>query len=434
MAERSIELPWGGGTLSFELPPGWELLGRVEPSAPPPCADLGAELASCLASPIGSPPLAELARGARRVALVIDDDSRPTPVALLVPALLAELARAGLPRSAVTVVPALGLHRPMTEEETAKRLGIEGLATSTHLADDEAALSFLGTTRRGSPVWINRVVAESDLVVGVGCIEPHIIAGAGGGAKIIVPGVAGRATIAHNHSINCRPESYNNVGRPVEANPMRLDLEEATAMLRPPVFVLNAVLDPKKEVVRLVAGHPVAAHREGARTSYAIYGAPVPGPADVVVSSSRPMDQDLRQGVKSLANTLGAVRKGGTMIVLVRADEGVGVFGLATMRLPVGRRTLRFLAPLLLPLVARLRIKGLGEEDRFFLYFALQAMRKAELLIVAPTIPAEVKANVVIARFPDSLEEALEIARRRHRRARVLVFPFGGSTFPELPT
>jgi hypothetical protein len=145
------------------------------------------------------------------------------------------------------------------------------------------------------------------------------------------------------------------------------------------------------------------------------------------------MDQDFRQGVKALANTIRALRRGGTMIVLIRAEEGLGVFGLARLRLPLGRRGLRLLAPLLLPLVARVKLRGLGEEDRFFLYFALQAIKRADLLIVAPSLSAELRTGMSFARFPESLEEAVALAERRHPRASVLVFPYGGATFPILP-
>jgi lactate racemase len=146
------------------------------------------------------------------------------------------------------------------------------------------------------------------------------------------------------------------------------------------------------------------------------------------------MDQDLRQGVKALANNIRALRPGGTMITLIRADEGVGVFGLANRKLPVGRGALKRIAPLLLPLVPKLKLKGMGEEDRFFLYFALQAMRRGTLLIYAPTIPPEIKERLPFASFVDSVDEALTRARAQQPgRASVLVVPHGGSTFPILP-
>jgi len=437
MAENEVRLPWGRDEIVARLPEGWHLAGVMEPAALAGVADAQAEAERALQSPIGLPHLAEMARPGLKVALVIDDDSRPTPVRLLLPPVLAELERGGVALEQVTVVPALGVHRAMTEEEVGRRIGREWLARlrwASPACDDPEKLVHLGTTSRGTPVYINRTVAEADLVVSIGCIEPHIIASFGGGYKNLFPGVAGRATIAHNHSLNCRPESFNNVGRPIERNPMRLDLEEAGKMVRPPVFIVNAVLNSRLEVVRVVAGHPIDAHREGARTSAAIYGVPVPGETDIVIASSHPMDQDLRQGVKALANTVRALKPGGVMIVLVRAEEGVGVFGLANRKLPVGRRGLKLLAPLLLGVLPRLKLKGMGEEDRFFLYFALQAMRRGELLLYAPTIPAEVQARLPFVTFVRSPDEALARARARFpQRAEVLIFPHGGSTYPILP-
>ena len=171
-----------------------------------------------------------------------------------------------MPRDCLTIVPALGLHREMLPKEIAHRLGLADLSAfqwANPACDDEASMLNLGTTRRGTPVWIDRTVAEADLIVSIGCIEPHIIASFGGGYKNLVPGVAGRATIAHNHSLNCTPETFNMVGQPIEGNPMRLDLEEAAGMLKPPVFIVNAALNNHQQIVRVVAGHPIQAHRKG---------------------------------------------------------------------------------------------------------------------------------------------------------------------------
>jgi len=147
------------------------------------------------------------------------------------------------------------------------------------------------------------------------------------------------------------------------------------------------------------------------------------------------MDQDLRQGVTALANTTRAVKRGGVMITLVRADEGVGVFGLANQKLPLGQKGLKLLAPLLLRAVPRMKLKGMGEEDRFFLYFALQAMRLADLRMVAPTIPAKVKGNLPFVTFDDDLDSAIKHARGRFPGpASVLIFPHGGTTYPSFNT
>jgi hypothetical protein len=155
--------------------------------------------------------------------------------------------------------------------------------------------------------------------------------------------------------------------------------------------------------------------------------------ADVVITASHPMDIDLRQGVKALANTIRAVKPGGVLITFVKAEEGTGVFGLANRKLPLGKKALRMLSPLILPLVPKLKLKGMGEEDRFFLYFALQAMRHATLLMYGPTIPAETQANLPFVDFVDSPRKAMEVAEKRFPgKAEVLVFPHGGITYPNM--
>ncbi|NPV85746.1 MAG: nickel-dependent lactate racemase [Anaerolineae bacterium] len=437
MSENSVRLPWGKEEIALTLPENWNLLGVMTPAALAGVADVQAEVLRSLETPIGSPRLAELAKAGMKVALVIDDDSRPTPVAALLPAVLAELQRGGVDMEDVTVIPALGVHRPMTLEEVGRRIGPQALPSyrvETHDGDNPEKLAYLGETSRGTPVFVNKCAAESDLIVSVGCIEPHIIASFGGGYKNIIPGIAGRSTIAANHALNCAPTTFNNVGQPIDKNPMRLDLEEGAAMLTPPVFIVNAVLNSSLEVVRVVSGHPVEAHRQGAAVSAEIYGVQVPKLADVVITCSHPMDQDLRQGVKALANTIRALKRGGVMITLVKADEGVGVFGLANRKLPVGRGLLKLLAPLLLPRVPKLKLKGMGEEDRFFLYFALQAMLHGTLLLYAPTIPQEIHERLPFVSFVASVEEGLQRAGQRFPRAAdVLVFPNGGSTYPILP-
>jgi nickel-dependent lactate racemase len=429
-----LQLPWGGERITLELPERWRLAGVLEPAARSGLPDATGETRRSMREPIGSPPLRQLCRSGAKTVVVVDDSSRPTPVGRILPAVLEELEASGIPRDRVTVVAALGVHRSMSEAEIAQRTGLPGLCWQNHDCFDPERLVMLGTTRRGTPVLVNRTVAEADLVVSIGSIEPHLIASFGGGYKNIVPGVAGAQTIARNHSLNCRPDTFNMVGQPMDRNPMRLDLEEAGRLLGAPVFLVNAVLNASQQVVRVVSGDPVAAHREGARTSQDIYGVPIPSPADVVIASSHPMDQDVRQGSKALANTIRAVRRGGVLIVLMRATEGLGVFGLADRKLPVGRGGLKALAPVLVRLLPRLKLGGMADDERFYLYFALQAMRHCRLLVYAPTIPADKRAGFPFAELVDTPGEAIARAvRSAPADAAVLAFPHGGVTYPVPP-
>jgi nickel-dependent lactate racemase len=427
-------LPWGKERLPLALPSDWKVAGYLESAVIPPVRDAENEIVESLARPVGSGCLASLYLPGMKVALVVDDSSRPTPLEALFPPVLDELSRAGLAMQDLTLIPSLGVHQAMTAEKLARRIGrpsLDGLSWENPDCDDPERMVNLGTTRRGTPVWVNRTVAMADLVVTLGCIKPHFIASFSGGYKALVPGVAGRVTIAHNHAINCQPDTFNMVGQPIERNPMRQDLEEAGQMIKGKVLIVNAVVNSALEIVRVVTGDPIAAHREGVRTSAALYGAFIQEQADVVIVGSYPMDQDLRQGLSAVANTIRAVKPGGVMITAVKADEGVGVFGLANQKLPLGQRGIRLLAPLLVRLVPRMKMRGMGEEDRLFLYFALQAMRLADLRIVAPTIPAEVKSHLPFATFENDLPAAIQQARRRYpKAASVLIFPHGGTTYP----
>lgn len=152
---QTLSLPWGNqATINLLLPSEWELVSRLEPSPRPSVPDPAGETNRSLANPIGLPWLGELAQGKTRIALVIDDASRPTPIRQILPAVLAELAAAGVKPGQINLVPAIGLHRSMTQIEAAQRTGLPdlgGMHFVTHHCDDPG-LIHLGRTSRGTPV------------------------------------------------------------------------------------------------------------------------------------------------------------------------------------------------------------------------------------------------------------------------------------------
>ncbi len=267
----------------------------------------------------------------------------------------------------------------------------------------------------------------------LGVIEPHVIASFGGGYKNLIPGAAGAQTIAATHTLNLTPATFNMTGRPADENPMRLDLEEGGTLLGKPFFLVNTVLDSALRVVRVVAGHPIAAHREGARTSAQMCGVKAPRAADVVITGSYPMDIDLRQGLKAVANTIRAVRPGGLLIDLVRAEEGAGHMAPGRRLSPFARRAVKLLAPLLLRRLVHTRSAAQGEEFKFFTYFGLQTLRRNDVLLYAPSVPRESAGSVPFAQFAWTLDEIWAMARRKFPgKADVLIIPAGGVTYPIL--
>ena len=121
---------------------------------------------SALENPIGTARLRTLAEGRSRVLIVFDDYSRPTPIHVFVESILEELHSAGIEDGMITFMAALGTHRPMTKEELKLKLGkpvVDRFRVLNHAWDDQSQLEYLGDTGQDVPVWINRIVRESDL-------------------------------------------------------------------------------------------------------------------------------------------------------------------------------------------------------------------------------------------------------------------------------
>jgi nickel-dependent lactate racemase len=288
-------------------------------------------LRRALQEPVETPPLAELARGRRDAVIVVEDITRPARLAEILPLLLGELSAGGLEEERVRVVVGCGGHAPLDRPTLMKKLGREVLArldvTNHHPYEN---LVDLGTSARGIPIHVNRHVAEADLKIAVGSVVPHPYAGFGGGAKIVLPGVAGIETLEANH----RPAVTGVRGAfaRVEGNTAREEMEEI-ALRVGLEFIVNAVTDDRRRTVALRAGHPVAAHRAAVDEARKVYATPPPPwEADVLVLNAYPKDTEMLQ-VGNVFNLLrGAprtpVRPGGAIVVAAACSLGRGYHSL----------------------------------------------------------------------------------------------------------
>jgi len=318
---QTVEIPYGADTARFEVP-SENLIGVFAPRPVRTAPDMVSELQRALAQPIGAMPLRVVAQNADRVAIVADDGTRRTPVDIILPLLLAQLNAAGVPDRKIEVIVALGTHREMTPNEIEARFGrmiTDRLSVVNHKPCEPDELVDLGPTPSGVQVSVNRHVAEADLVIGIGSIVPHHIAGFSGGAKIIEPGVCGAQTTGQVHLMSVRQES-SLMG--VVENPVRHEMEEIARRVGL-AAILNTILDLNGDVVSAVYGDPVKAHRRGAKSSLRVYGVDVPERADIVIAGSHPCDSEFWQAHKTLYTAELCVRQGGTIIVVTPCPEGV---------------------------------------------------------------------------------------------------------------
>lgn len=319
---RSIPAEWRGVVLA--------------PKQAQSVVDAEASIAAALARPIGTLALHKLARPGQQVAILIDDCTRKTPTAQILPHVLAELERAGASPQDISIVVALGTHRPLTSEELATKLGAAAGAGYTIVntpATATEAFETVGTTASlrpdlhlpPIPAQINRHVYVSDLRIGIGMITPHLDAGYSGGAKIILPGVCSLATVDAFHLASAFVQG-NHLGN-TEA-PLRRLLEEFVRCHAPLDFVVNAVLAPDGSMHACVAGHAITAHRAGAETARQLYGIHVSQRYPIVVANCAPYDQDLWQSIKGAWAGDLLAEDGGDLILVTSAPEGNSLYPL----------------------------------------------------------------------------------------------------------
>ena len=384
--------------------------GLSSPAAAPAAADEEAEIRRALAEPIGAPRLSELAAAASSAVIVVSDVTRPCPSHTFLPALLEELRP--LPPEAVTIVFALGGHRPHTPEEQRALVGEEVAASGARLLDlDRDDCVPVGTTSRGTPLAVFRSYLDADLRVCTGNIDYHYFAGFSGGAKAVVPGICTYDTIRANHGMMLDERAKAGV---LEGNPVREDIDEAGGMIGID-FLFNVVLDEERRVVRAVAGDFLAAHRAGVAFYDARCDLGVDEAADVVVASpgGTPKDMNLYQAQKTLDNVAGAVRDGGVIVLVARCGEGLGnaVFEewMTSMRAPRD-------------LVDRIRREFvLGGHKAA----AIAALLERVDLHVVSELPDDLVRAMHMTPFDDVGAAVAAAVGRAGRDARILVIPHG---------
>lgn len=369
-----------------------------------------------LQNPIGAAALGSLVKAGQKIAIIASDISRPVPSYDILPSILEELFSAGCKAEDITVVFALGSHRNHTEEEMRRLAGDKVFDTVRCVDSDPNDCIHMGTTDKGTPVDITRVVAEADFKICTGNIEFHYFAGYSGGAKAIMPGVSTPSAIQANHRMMVEESAC--AGK-LEGNPIRQDIEQAGDICGID-YIVNVVLDEHKHIVYAVAGDVTKAHRDGCAYLDKMYSKKIPERADIVLVSQggAPKDANLYQVQKALDNAKHAVKKGGTIILMGACNEGLG--------------SKTFESWLLSAETAESMI------DRIHKQFQLGGHKAAAIAMVLQNasidLISEMDDDFVRSIFLNpkpSAQKALDDAFEKYGdNATVIAMPFGGATLP----
>ena len=316
-----LKVPYGKRYASAALPAGY-VVEHIMPKARLAVDDPGALVRQAVYNPLGEvqPP-----RAGQSVAIAINDKTRPVPHEHLLPSVLQGMRHAGVRDEDVTFIIATGTHPGMSPAEYSAILPreiIETYRVLCHDAVDQANLTALGQTARGTPVSINSVYMAADYRIVIGNVEPHQFQGFSGGVKSAAIGLAGLPTINHNHAM-MRHEGAR-LGE-YDSNPARQDVEEIGRMIGID-FAVNAILNTDKQIVRAFAGDPFAIMQAGIPEVRLLYEAPVAEPFDLMIASpgGHPKDINIYQSQKGMAHAASVTRSGGRLILCAACPEGSG--------------------------------------------------------------------------------------------------------------
>jgi nickel-dependent lactate racemase len=426
MTDGTIAISFGRGHLPLSLP----AIAKptiIRKQALPKIADQPAAITAALNEPIGSPPLAQLARGRNSACILICDITRPVPNRLFLRPMIQTMIEAGIRRDKIVVLIATGLHRPNLGDELAELVGdpwvLENVRVENHYARNEEDHIDLGPTRtRGTPVKLDRRFVDADLRIATGLVEPHFMAGWSGGRKVIAPGVAHHETIRTFHSARFMEDPLavqcNLVG-----NPLHEEQLEIVRMLGD-VYGLNTVLDEDRDLVCVTFGEIIASHAAAVAFVSEVTQIASPRKFSTIVTSSAgyPLDKTYYQTIKGMVTPLDILEPGGTLIIASECSEGFGSaeFREAQARL-VDLGPERFLATL--------TAKDLAEIDEWQTEMQLKPMRLGSVELYTTGLSGDDRMLTGVHMI-DDIGEAIERSIAKSGDTAVAIIPEGPYVVP----
>ncbi len=317
---NSIQLRYGSwfkdAAVTYNFPDNWDL--KVFSMKDSGVLDISG-IKKSLDQPVGSDGIRNLARKGMKVLLICDDISRPTRTDLVLPVIISSLTEAGVNRQDISVLISSGTHAVMTKDEIDLKMGKEIVSQyKVYTHNFNKGNVFIGRTPQGTPVYVNKRVVESDLVIGVGGIYPHDPAGFGGGAKLIL-GVCGISSILHFH----KKRRGCGTGGDTQ-NDFRQDVLDAARMAHMN-FIVNMLVNGERKIIDIVAGDTDQAFSEGVRRARPVLGVPGPdsGTYDLVIADVYPIDSTyafMRKGWLPVKNVSYNCHK----LIIAAMPKGIG--------------------------------------------------------------------------------------------------------------
>lgn len=317
-----IHIPYGTLGISFELSDR-NIRQIIFPLPEKTMPDVKSGLIHSIENPSGTPPLQEIinSKGDSKdvsVAIVCDDNTRPTPQKEVLDILIPYLQQQGILLSNVRIIIATGAGRSMTRDEIYIAFGswISPVLTENHNCNEN--LVNVGRSSSIGDIFVNKALVQSDLKIALGSVMPHPIYGFTGGSTIILPGAAALKTI---HSFHRLALSSPGIKAGLLDNPLRKESDYVADLIKLD-FTINIAQNAADGICGIFCGYHREAFRQAARYARKILEAKVMPDTDILIAGSYPKDADLWQTLLVFLNVSGIVHDGGAIVIVTPCSEG----------------------------------------------------------------------------------------------------------------
>jgi len=314
-----VEIPYGKKQIKVNIDESVEVLvpNKVK------ILDQDKLIDKALEHPIGFESYDEFAEYAKKLLVIINDATRPTPTSKILKYLLPVLSS----HPDVKFLIATGVHRAPTEEEYRYIFGetyeVFRRKVIAHDARKDEDMVYLGKSKNGTEMYINKLVTEYKNILVIGSVEPHYFAGYTGGRKSFLPGVASYKTIEMNHKLALSDDSKSLA---LKGNPVNEDMVDAMNVLKNlNIFSIQTVLTGDHKIYAVTAGDLHKSFDAAIEYSKKIFCVPLKQKGNIVITvAPYPMDIDLYQSQKALDNGKFALEDDGIIILVSKCRMGIG--------------------------------------------------------------------------------------------------------------
>lgn len=437
------EIPWGPGKISISPPDSQPIsvLERFVPDFSKPLAG-EYEYGTCLNQELDFPrdqPRLETRIGAdSRIAIVVDDPSRWSPLKWALPVILERLQQSGVNRDNISVSFGVGRHAAVSKEDMIRKLGDRIVSQFQCLSppvDDLSAYEDLGSSADGIPVRVFRPIAKADLRILVGSVLPHLQAGFGGGWKLIFPGCSHRSTLGAIHQQGLDGKAAQLLGMEPSFNPMRQAIGRAAKLLPGGTLSVSHVIGrSSEEIFAVSAGDPdqVEQHLATMARQRFEYSQGPQSLADLIIVGNAPWPGDPMHSFKTLLNHRNACKPGGILAGIFWTDpEELGrSFPLGIARAIAQSGKIGTLATRIgLPFAEKLASFS-GSSKRFMMRWAKELVLERTVIVYSPEMAETFGRSLGPVKIVRNSEEFWKEVQKAHSPIKkCTIFPYGGLSY-----